>query len=69
MRAVTYFKKIVRSDARLKRTMPSPVGIAESVFYFLHSAADEESRIVVRNDLVVYDQRETELFEAFRYDL
>ena len=65
MPAVANQVDVVGSDAGLERAVSATVRRVEALLHTLHSAANEERRIVVLwNDIAVVDEREAELLEG-----
>ena len=64
MRTVTDKIEIVGAKTRLKRAVPAPVGPEEALLHSLHPAADEQGRLVVRDNRAVPLQRESELVKS-----
>lgn len=57
---------VVRSDAGLQGAVATAIRRMETPFYSLHSATDEERRVVIliRDDLAVTNERNAKLFKA-----
>ena len=69
MRSIPHQRKVVGADAGLEGAVAGVVGMKESPAYPLHSAADEKSAVVIRDDPGVLDQRVPEFEEPAPNDL
>jgi hypothetical protein len=64
VRAIANEIKVVGANARLQRAVTPAIRLMEAAFDPLHARADKKSRIVVRNDIAVHDQRKAELLKS-----